>query len=945
MRRPGPWLCGALLAALAAAARAADRPPVVAVELRSDVPLDNAGELLGLISIVRGAPLEPAAVRQTLRNLQASGVATEIEVRALDEAAGVRVVVALWANVVVEAVEFEGTLGLDDDRLRAAVLVRPAEPLTEDRALRSVYRLQDLYRDQGYRAARVRIDVRLDEARKRATVVFECNAGERSTIGEVAFTGDLGPLAAAELHEAIASRPGSRYLAQNLREDADKLRTWLVRKGYRLAEVDAPRETPRPETTVVDLDFAVRLGPLVDFTLEGAEEKRLRRRDLLPFLSDEGYDEALVLQAIDRIRRDYQSEGHYRVRVDRHEERTGDRLSLRLTVDPGPLYTLEELNFTGNQEISSDRLQQLVTMSPKRFLRPGSGRLIDEVLKEDLANLRSFYALSGYAAARIGPEIVSEGGDRLSVEIPIVEGPRTMVGELRFEGLASLDEGNVRAQLPLASEGPYHPLLLEEAVNTVRSLYQDEGYESAQVSPVVSWNAEHTRAEIALQVFEGRQSRVDRVVIRGTRRTRPGVVRRSMDLDPGEAVSPRRLLEVQRELYGLGIFSRVDVELAHSGDDEAQRDVLVRLEEGRMQRISYGLGYDSDTGARGLFGYSHSNLFGRALGFQADVRVSQKERLFRVLVRQPYLGRWDVPVTYSVFRTEEERESFASQRRGLQVEAGRVIDEARYGLLYTYRIVDLDLDPVGEGELPPEVDRELQDIRISSLTPSVLIDRRDDPINPTRGWSGALQLEWAAPLLSADEAFLKFFVQGTWQKPLGPRGAVLAASARLGGIEPLSDSSLPDPSLPAALEAGEIPISERFFAGGRTTHRAYARDLLGIRGATLCRTNPLPREAACIAEGDDEDDFSPVGGDGLALINFDYRFPIAGGVGGLVFLDFGNVWPSWQDLDPSQAKLGAGVGIRYLSPIGPLRVEIGWKLEREPGESPYAVFLSFGNPF
>ncbi len=919
--------------------------PVVAVELRSDVPLDNAPELLSLIAIPLGEPLSPSAARHALRNLQATGVASEIEVRELPGPGGVRVVVALWANVRVRAVEFEGTLGLSRERLREAVLVLEAEPLLEDRVVRSVYRVQDLYRDQGYLAARVRIDVRTDEIRKSAVVTFHCVAGERSTIGKVTFEGETGALSAAELQGAIDSRQGGRYLAQTVREDADRLRTWLVRKGYRMAEADAAREAVHADSSSVDLVFPVRLGPRVEFEVEGADAKRLRRRDLLPFLSDEGYDEALVLQSIDRIRRDFQSRGHYRVKVDRHEERTADRLLLRFEIDPGPVYTLDDLRFTGNDEVSADHLQELVTTSSRRFLRPGSGRLIDEVLRADIANLRSYYALSGFAAAKVGPESVEESGDRLTVEIPIVEGPRTTVAQLRFAGLASLEESKVRPQLPLATGGPYHPLLLEEAVNAVRSLYQDEGWEAAQVSPLVAWNADHSQADVTLQVFEGPQSRVDRIVIRGTRATRPAVVRRSIDLDLGEAVSPRRLLEVQRELYRLGIFSRVDVELAHSGEEEAQRDVLVRLEEGRMQRVSYGVGYDSDDGARGLLGYSHNNIFGRALGLQVDTRASQRERLFRILLRQPYLGPFDVPVTYSVFRTEEQRESFGSQRRGVQVEAGRVINEVRYGLLYTYRIVDLELDPVGPGEVTPEIDRELQNIRISSLTPSLLVDHRDDPINPTRGWSGALQLEWASPLLSADEAFLKFFVQGTWQHRLGGRGSVLAASARLGGLEPLADAAPPDGSLPGDFETAEIPISERFFAGGRTTHRAYARDLLGIRGQTLCRTNPLPEGPACVAEGDDDNEFSPIGGDGLALVNLDYRFPIAGPVGGLVFVDLGNVWPRWRDIDPSQAKVGAGVGVRYLSPIGPLRLEIGWKLERERGDSPYVIFLSFGNPF
>jgi outer membrane protein insertion porin family len=808
--------------------------------------------------------------------------------------------------------------------------------------VRSVYALQDLYRDQGYLKAEVRIEVQTDPLRKTAAVVFRCTAGQRATVGSIVFEGEAAlPFTQAELESGIDSEPGGRYLAQTVREDADRLRTWLVRKDYRLAEVDAARSTVNADSTQVDLVFPLRLGPKVVFELEGADLKKLKRHDLLPFLSDEGYDEALVLQSIDLIRKEYQSHGYYHVKVDRDEERSEAELRLRFTVDPGEVYTLDELAFSGNTEITSDRLQELVTTTPHRLLRPGSGRLIDEVLKEDLANLRSFYALSGYSAAKVGPEKVVESGDRLLVEVPIVEGPRTTLAKLRFEGLESIPEDKVRPQLPLADGGAYHPLLLDDTVNAVRSLYQDEGWEAAQVSPIVTWNGEHTQADVTLQIFEGPRSRVDRVVVRGYRRTRPEVVRRSIDLDPGEPVSPRRLLEVQRGLYRLGIFSRVDVTTAHSGEDESQRDVLVRVEEGHMQRYSYGLGYDSEDGLRGLIGYSHANLFGRALGLQLDARASQRENLFRVLVRQPYVGRFDVPVTYSIFYTEEEREGFNSQRRGTQAEAARVINDVRYGLLYNYRIVDVELP--SEEAPPPEIERDLQNIRISSLTPSMLIDHRDDPINATRGWSGAAQLEWAAPLLSAEETFLKFFVQGTWQRTFG-RGGVLAASARVGAIEPLSDAAPPDPSLPAGFESAEIPISERFFAGGRTTNRAYARDLLGIRGETLCVKHE-PDMPQCLAEGDDENDFDPIGGDGLALANIDYRFSIAGGVGGIVFVDLGNVWQRWQDINPSEAKGGVGVGIRYLSPIGPLRLEVGWKLDREPGESAYEVFLSFGNPF
>jgi outer membrane protein insertion porin family len=164
---------------------------------------------------------------------------------------------------------------------------------------------------------------------------------------------------------------------------------------------------------------------------------------------------------------------------------------------------------------------------------------------------------------------------------------------------------------------------------------------------------------------------------------------------------------------------------------------------------------------------------------------------------------------------------------------------------------------------------------------------------------------------------------------------VLAGSLRLGAIEPRNSVAVADPICEANgldLVSCGVNISERFFAGGRTTHRAYRRDRLGILGSTLLAV-----------EGDE----TPVsiGGTGLALGNLDYRFPLAAGVGGTLFVDGGNLWADWRDVSLSDFEWGAGVGLRYSSPIGPIRLEIGWKLDRLPGEDAYVVLFSFGNPF
>ncbi|MGB6366779.1 MAG: BamA/TamA family outer membrane protein, partial [Thermoanaerobaculia bacterium] len=245
-----------------------------------------------------------------------------------------------------------------------------------------------------------------------------------------------------------------------------------------------------------------------------------------------------------------------------------------------------------------------------------------------------------------------------------------------------------------------------------------------------------------------------------------------------------------------------------------------------------------------------------------------------------------------------------------------------------------DVDPALE---PIEIDRELSEVRISSITPSNTWDHRNDPIDPTTGWSTTVQLEYAFPLFAADASFLKAFTQQTGYFSLGPFG-VLAASFRLGGIEPVGSTTVDDPTVPEGLPSRYIPISERFFAGGRTTHRAYKRDTLGVPGETLLVV-PNPDDP------DAEPRLVPIGGNALVIANLEYRFPIFGTFGGTAFFDAGNVWADWRNIDLGDSRPGIGVGARWLSPVGPLRVEIGWKLDKLPQEDPYVIFFSFGNAF
>ncbi len=936
-----------LAAVPAVRGQAAAAPRVVAIEVRSDGPLPGGRSLADLLSIRVGEPLDEQAVRRTITNLYASGVAREVEVYGRPSEGGVVAVVALWANLTVAEVRVEGQLGLKRRDVLKVVARGQGQPLVESRILRGVYDLKDLYRDSGYLEANVRVGVEEAVApAHEAVVVYRVESGPPALLGEVGFTGDLGPFTAEELRRRSGLEVGDHYRRRAMEEAREKLRRSLVGSDRRLARVGEPTETYDGASHRMSLTIPVTVGPEVSVQVLGADRKELERKGLLPFLGRDGYDEGLLLQAVERIETWYQEKGYYRVAVTTQEERGDGTLAIELRVVPGRQYTLTGLRFGGNQKVPSDELRALVTTTPREPLRLGSGRLVASVLAADLSNLRSYYALQGFTEARVLRPRVEEEGDELSVEIPIEEGPQSRVAAIELQGLETLKAEDVRKDLAarkvLWEGGPFHPTLLDDALAAVRARYQQLGFGSVQVSArtevtevpptPANANAGSRLVKVEIQVLEGEQSLIDRVIVRGNLRTEKAVILRAVDLDPGSFVSAARLLDAQRKLYRLGIFSTADVSLGPADLSGQTRDVVVRVEEGKTRRVVYGIGYDSEDGARGLVGLSSSNIAGRAFTLGADLRASQQTQSFRLTFDQPYLGPLDVPLTYTLFYLDERRPNLnlEVQRWGGRVEAIKEFHgNDRWGLIYDYRVVKPNLDL---GTLDEPLPREDRQIRISSLIPNLFLDGRDDPVDPRQGWSTLVQLQYAFPFQSTTEEFLKLFVQQTQYVSLGHFG-LLAASLRFGAIEPLRSSG-DDPLLPPDLPSSRISIAERFFAGGLSTHRAYDRDELAIRGET----------SIAVSRGGSVS-FEPVGGNGLAIFNLDYRFPLVGPVGGVVFLDAGNIWADWRSIDPRQAKLGLGLGVRYLSPVGPIRFEIGFKLDRDPGESAYEIHLSVGNPF
>jgi outer membrane protein insertion porin family len=532
----------------------------------------------------------------------------------------------------------------------------------------------------------------------------------------------------------------------------------------------------------------------------------------------------------------------------------------------------------------------------------------------------------------------------LDVTFQVDEGPRVLVDHRSVSGEKRVLEGEILPRLTVAPGKPYNPADVDEDVARVRSLYAERGFIDARVDGAARLDVHPPpsplAADVAYSIFEGEPVRFGATVVRGNRTTRLGVITRELAHKEGDAYSLAKLIETQQNLTRLGIFSRVELTSFPTDPDTGTRTVVLTVSEGKPWSILYGVGAEYESASDRRFsprlslGVSYANLFGRALSVGVEGRLSVRETRFLATARDRSFLDWGIPVSLTVFRARETQPTFEVRRRGTFLEA-----EKRYTKFFktTYRYQYEIVEPTADNpDVLSGLERQNQSIAISSVATGATFDSRDDPIEPRSGWFLAADVKYAFSFLNANARFLKGLGQVSTYRPF--RKTVFAFNLRIGAIESFGTcDAAANPGCPPNLE---IPIAERFFGGGRTSHRAFSLDDLGILGDTL----------AVAADGR----ITPTGGNGLLTANVEWRIPIVGDFGMSLFYDVGNVWADFRSIRVGDLRSGVGLGLHYMTPVGPIRLEYGRKLKTESivrpdgtifRESPGAFSFSVGYPF
>lgn len=834
----------------------------------------------------------------------------------------------------IARVSLEGTSLPDRGRIREAMSMEPGEVWSQERGELAVKGAARILKEIGYFEPKLRLRVEPGPDDISVVPVLSVEPGPRARTAPAVFVGSAEPVGSAALARRAKLRAGAPFRMARAREDAERLTDTLHEKGYARAEVRYDGEVYDASATTAHARYALFVGPMVVLTVEGASLSAVRNHPESPWSRGEPPDEEAVRRLRDGLVRSYQEKGFARVEVEAtlRTEPGVDRI--HVVVRKGARYAIASVAFEGAHSLPPAELSSVLRTRPRGLL--STGRLVDRDLSDDRGSLVALLASRGLPDARALKPEVREGASPFTLDLvfPVEEGAPVVVEDRRIEGNLRVASSTLLPFVTVAPGQPFARTRVSADEAALQGWYLSHGYPDVRVTAETQMTPpvppRPLSATVVYRIVEGDPVVFGKTIVRGNVRTRTSVIERTFAHDEGEPFTLGKLIGTQQALTRLGVFSRIDVTPYPTDPGTGSRSVLLTLTESHPWSLLYGFGAEYDPyvdrrfNLRLLLGVWYSNLFGRALAGGVEGRYSPRDKRVVGTLRDPSLFRAQVPVSLTAFYADEVPGNYEVERHGAYVEAEhRFAGGWKSTLRYQYEIVRPTADP----EVLSTLERQNQAIAISSISPGILVDTRNDPVDPHTGFIASADVKYAFPFLGADASFLKGLVQAALFRPF--EGTVIALSARVGAIEPFNPCDAATvPTCPPNLQ---IPIAERFFAGGRATHRAFPLDDLGIIGQSVT-LNP-------------DGSVSGYGGNGLLIGNLEWRIPVAGDLGMSLFFDTGNVWADYRRMKLSEIRNGAGVGLHYLTPVGPIRIEYGWKLDRKPGESAGEANFSIGYPF
>src|SRR5713101_3132741 len=899
---------------------------------------------------------------------------SKVEVDVKPDPGGLRVTFTLEPALYFGIFQFPGaTKSFSYTRLLQVIDIPNQTPYQDGVVAKAGGALLQFLIADGYFQAQVQTESQFDETHMLADVVFHVTLGKRAKIGTVEVHGPEPSEATRLLHATRSLRAlargaslkhGKRYTPKRIDSAIALMKRDLANHHHLASKVRLDEPRYHQDTNHADIIIDARPGPIVRVRVMGAKLAWLpflrgrQMKKLIPIFSEGTVDPDLVEEGRRNLIDFFQSKGYFDVKVTTNFQNQSSNVELVYNVDRGSRHKVATVGFRGNQHIDSDVLLQQVAVKPHRLLL-SRGKFSDKLLRQSVQSITAFYKDRGYENVKVEPDVVDRE-PKIYVAFQITEGPQTVVenlvlqGNTRISGLELTPKGGFR----LRPGQPFSPKGLADDRSHIMATYMDRGFLNSEFdSKVTRLPSDPHKVDVSYTISEKQQVKVNDVLLVGNKRTRPSLIDKTANITPETPLSQGRLLTGESKLHELGVFDWASVEPRRPITDQSNEDVLVKVHEAGQNEVTYGFGLEVarrggnvpagtialpgqppiTSGApnftaaektfvspRGSIGYTRYNVRGLAESVSISALLSRLDQRAVATYSQPHFrgSSWSSLFSSSIERTTENPTFAARFAEGSwQLEKPLNKDKTRrIQLRYRFRRTILS-NLLIPGLVLPEDQR----LRLSSLSATWIRDTRDKPLDASRGFYQTLDLGITPKALGSSVNFARFLGQSSYYKPFG--ATVWANRITLG--------------LAKAFGNSDVPTSEGFFSGGETTLRGFPINGAGPQRTVPACSNPADPSTCVNLE-------VPVGGRQLFILNSELRFPlgIKQGLGAAVFYDGGNVYRAINISHFVQDYTNTiGVGLRYKTPVGPIRFDIGRNLNPVTGVKATQFYITLGQAF
>ncbi len=745
----------------------------------------------------------------------------------------------------------------------------------------------------------------------------------------------------------VKSRPGEVFDPATVDQD--------VKAIYRMGFFDDVQAELSPDGV---LTYAVKEKPYIrEVKIQGASQvSKEKIESAFGVGARTILDRSKVAEGVDKVRKLYNEQGYVNAAVDHAVTvESNNQAIITIDINEGNRLLIKKVEFEGNKAFSDSELKGLIATKEEWIFSfiTNRGVLDRDMLTNDVAILSNHYNDNGYVEHKVDDPVILRARDGLEVVFRISEGPQYRVGKVEIGGELIQDGRQMLKSVKLTTGQIFRGSRLRDDVTSLTDMYSNKGFAFVQVDPITKVNSKEKNVDVALVITKGPPVYFNRVLVAGNTKTRDKVVRRELLTNEQELFSGSKITQSRNALQRTGYFE--DVQLTTKKTDQSDTvDLMVDVKEGPTGTFQIGAGYSSGDGFLFNTNVSEKNLFGKGQGVSGNFSIGSRRQDYILNYTEPYFRDTKVSLGVDLFNTQRKFTDFDEHRLGFGINTnyplkdfrmpffGRsekekgsdelasntgtsIWDYMRGGVAY-----DLTRENIkGISDTAPEsIKSEAGQSLTSSVTPGITYDSRDHFFAPTEGTKSAFAVKMAG--LGGDSRFIKSDLSGRWHYPLlkDPNWGgsyVLALGGSLGYGIGLAERSSGNK---------DLPLFERYFLGGINSVRGFSERSLAPRAPSGCDTN-----------GQNCTSTDVIGGDKAVVVNTELLFPImeSYGVRGVAFFDMGNAFSESQSFSFGDLRRSIGAGVRWMSPFGPLRVELGFPLNKKPHDETSVLGFSIGS--